>query len=360
MDHGLLSHWISQIRRSGRLLHSPFDDVSDADGSIATLDYTLEELQGNLASVSTQQNQGYVNISRAIWIRSGGRVQLPVVIKSWPLRPKPRQQGSMEEALDACVLRMVREARTWRSLSHPNIVTLYGWKIHGPDNNPCVIMPSYQNGDLAHFVSRAKPSNTERLQLLMQVADALIYMHKPRSKHGHPIVHGDIKASNVLLSDDTPKRALLADFGAARIADGPGGTTELNTSSQNGGTVGYKAPERYEPEHDASKRRVVYKPITASDVYSFGGLVLEVLSGVAPFQGKKREQWLISSAVITNKTSPRNEHPAVPANATAWELMERCWTFEPKRRPTMSQVHEFLKAEYDYVRVSGDRLRCRA
>lgn len=182
---------------------------------------------------------------------------------------------------------MVREAIRWLSLSHKHILPLYGWKEEGPKQGyPCIVMPYMQKGDLASYIKRPEPatSNMERLKLvsaqliqmdercrydwpdrvvlpidlqLCQVANALVYLHKER------VVHGDLKAQNVLIGDDN--NALLCDFGAARVADA--GKSGLTTGSQNAGTEGYKAPERYEDN---------YKPDEASDVYSFGGLIVEV------------------------------------------------------------------------------------
>ncbi|KAG8856343.1 hypothetical protein FRB96_006494 [Tulasnella sp. 330] len=378
MVEGFVRQLISRIRRSKRLIHR-FDDDNLESGSSSrsenewptnTLYYTSEEIQGEITICELMQNSGFADVVRGIWTPPKSGIKHEVIIKSWPLRPKPRQVGDKDAVLDASIVRMIREARTWLSLSHPNIMPIYGWKIEGPwgNNCPCIIMPYMTNGDLLSYLFKSKPipSNAERMELLIQIAEALLYIHTPsrpkksaKKKDSHAkisIVHGDIKASNVLISDDIPKRALLGDFGAARIADGPGGNSGLATSSQDGGTVGYKAPERYRKYGDDEGE---YKPITASDVYSFGGLVLEVLSGIPPFQGMQRADYVVTIAILEKKMSPREEHPLIHPDAKVWDLMERCWTFDPESRPGMSEVLESLKVEHAFVTSHEDRLELR-
>lgn len=100
------------------------------------------------------------------------------------------------------------------------------------------------------------------------MAKAVVYLHTPKKRQkGAVHVHGDIKARNVLV-DLGPKgtlHAYLTDFGGARVQDLI--ESGFSTSSSRYGTPGYKAPERYECK-DVSE--------PAIDVYSFGGLIVEV------------------------------------------------------------------------------------
>jgi eukaryotic-like serine/threonine-protein kinase len=91
-----------------------------------------------------------------------------------------------------------------------------------------------------------------------QVADALRYVH------GHGVVHRDVKPSNVLLGDDG--RVLLADFGLAKLTTGAAGLTATGLTM---GTAAYLAPEQV--------RRADVGP--ATDVYAFGLVLLEALTG---------------------------------------------------------------------------------
>lgn len=89
----------------------------------------------------------------------------------------------------------------------------------------------------------------------------------------NPIIHRDIKASNILISENL--RAKVADFGFARLSDDPGAT---HISTQVKGTAGYMDPEYLR----------TYQLTEKSDVYSFGVLLVEMMTGRHPIEPKKQ------------------------------------------------------------------------
>ncbi|RZC56491.1 hypothetical protein C5167_015349 [Papaver somniferum] len=110
-----------------------------------------------------------------------------------------------------------------------------------------------------------------RLDIVIDVAHAITYLHMYTD---HPIIHRDIKSSNILLTENL--RAKVADFGFARLAaDTDSGATHVSTQVK--GTAGYLDPEYLQ----------TYQLTEKSDVYSFGVLLVEVVTGRRPIEPKR-------------------------------------------------------------------------
>ena len=161
--------------------------------------------------------------------------------------------------------KFLAEARILAALRHPNIVrvTDYGTT---KDGRPWLAMDFIDGTTLAERLARPDPPTPEEsLSIYRDIRDALSHCHS------HGIVHGDLKAENVLLCEDG--RAVLSDFGISRILDAKMRTNlELTGSCEVGGfgTAYALAPEC----RDGS-------PATPrSDVYSFGVLMFKVVTGI--------------------------------------------------------------------------------
>ncbi|KAG8925978.1 hypothetical protein FRC02_009291 [Tulasnella sp. 418] len=217
--------------------------------------------------------------------------------------------------------RLNREVKLWHSLSHPNIIPLCGFKT-GTD--PWLVMPWYENGDALTWLMRNPKASKTRV--LAETAEALKYLHSK------DIVHADLKANNVLIKDDG--HAVLCDFGVAKIVRDTGAVDY--TQAWNYGCVGFIPPESISVEDGW----VVVE--TPRDVYAFGGLIVQLYSGNAPFYSLRNSHHLIIKAIgLEHKTSPREEHPNVPD--WAWELAEGCWTTNCTKRPTIAAVLKVLE-----------------
>ncbi|KAK7265832.1 hypothetical protein RJT34_33456 [Clitoria ternatea] len=142
---------------------------------------------------------------------------------------------------------------------HPNLVTLYGWCLNGSEK--ILIYEYIEGGSLEDVVSdKTRLTWRRRLEVAIDVASALVYLHHECYP---PIVHRDVKASNVLLDKDG--KAKVTDFGLARVVN----VGDSHVSTMVAGTVGYVAPEYGQ----------TWQATTKGDVYSFGVLVMELATG---------------------------------------------------------------------------------
>uniref|UniRef100_A0ACD5XMD9 Uncharacterized protein n=1 Tax=Avena sativa TaxID=4498 RepID=A0ACD5XMD9_AVESA len=149
------------------------------------------------------------------------------------------------------------------NITHPNLVKLYGCCVDG--GQKMLVYNYLENNSVAKTLFGNARSSIRfdwrtRVKICIGVADGLAYLHEEVRPH---IVHRDIKASNVLLDKDlNPK---ISDFGLAKLF--PGNMTHIST--RVAGTLGYLAPE-YAIRGQLTKK---------ADVYSFGVLLLEIVSG---------------------------------------------------------------------------------
>uniref|UniRef100_A0A0D9W1T3 Protein kinase domain-containing protein n=1 Tax=Leersia perrieri TaxID=77586 RepID=A0A0D9W1T3_9ORYZ len=159
-------------------------------------------------------------------------------------------------------------------LRHRNVVPLVGWSY---EKGELLLIYEYMpNGSLdQQLFPKNKPGHilswTTRYNIVMDIAAGLHYVHH---EHEHMVLHRDIKASNIML--DSAFHARLGDFGLARIVVGhdKNSYTDLAVA----GTWGFIAPE-YSVSHKATRK---------TDVYAFGVLVLEIVTGrraICKFQG---------------------------------------------------------------------------
>ncbi|KAL6658876.1 hypothetical protein ACP70R_002916 [Stipagrostis hirtigluma subsp. patula] len=157
----------------------------------------------------------------------------------------------------------VAELTAISDIVHENLITLVGCCAEG--SHRILVYNYLENNSLAHTLLGSGRSNIRfnwraRVKIAVGVARGLAYLHEVIRP---PIIHRDIKASNILLDKDlTPK---ISDFGLARLL--PPNATHVST--RVAGTIGYLAPEY------AMRGQVTKK----SDIYSFGVLLLEIVSG---------------------------------------------------------------------------------
>ncbi|XP_050276601.1 cysteine-rich receptor-like protein kinase 2 [Quercus robur] len=148
------------------------------------------------------------------------------------------------------------------SVEHKNLVRLLGCSCSGPES--LLVYEFLPNKSLDRFIfdaNRGKALNWEkRYEIIVGTAEGLVYLHE-NSKNR--IIHRDIKASNILL--DSRLRAKIADFGLARSFE----EDQSHISTAIAGTLGYMAPE-YLAHGQLTEK---------ADVYSFGVLLLEIVTG---------------------------------------------------------------------------------
>jgi serine/threonine protein kinase len=161
------------------------------------------------------------------------------------------------------VERFRREARAVAQLSHPNIVTVID--RGEADGHQFIVFEFIDGENLKELVGRTGPLPVRRaIELGIAVADGLAFAHE------HDLVHRDVKPQNVLLNGDG--EAKVTDFGIARSLDVEHGVTQTGTVM---GTSNYLSPEQ------ASGKQVT----PATDVYSLGVVLYELLTAEVPFPG---------------------------------------------------------------------------
>jgi TolB-like protein/tRNA A-37 threonylcarbamoyl transferase component Bud32 len=164
--------------------------------------------------------------------------------------------------------RLVREARAAATLDHPNICSIY--EVGEADDRSFIAM-QYIEGETLDARIKSKPLELkESLTIAAQIADALA------EAHSHGIIHRDIKPSNIMIT--SRGQAKVMDFGLARVIAGPvdseAETQSLLTSAGTiVGTVPYMSPEQVRGEALDGR----------SDIFSFGVVLYEMLSGRQPF-----------------------------------------------------------------------------
>jgi serine/threonine protein kinase len=201
--------------------------------------------------------------------------------------------------------RFLREGRFAAKLSHPNVVAVFD--TGELDGLPYLVMEHVEGASLAEALARrgALPPD-EVAELGRQACAGLAHAH------GHGLVHRDVKPQNLLLRADGVLK--VADFGIARASDAGATLTQAGTLL---GTATYMAPEVANGE-----------PATpASDLYSLGAVLYELLAGVPP-----RRVESLADVVATQPIRPVHELvPGTPLDlATA---VMRCLEPDPRRRP---------------------------
>ena len=137
---------------------------------------------------------------------------------------------------------------------------------------------------------------------------------------------------------DKDGNARLADFGLLTIVS-DSTYAETTTSSEGSGTMRWMSPELLDPEEFGSKDG---RPTKASDCYALGMVILEVLTGQAPFPYCTAP--VVMRKIIKGERPDRPQGPeAVWFTDDMWGLLKQCWSSEPKLRPTVESVLERLK-----------------
>jgi serine/threonine-protein kinase len=218
------------------------------------------------------------------------------------------------------VERFRREARAVAQLSHPNIVTVID--RGEADGHQFIVFELIDGENLKELIGRTGPLPVERaVELAVAVAAGLTFAHE------HGLVHRDVKPQNVLLNGDG--EAKVTDFGIARSLDVERGMTQTGTVL---GSSSYLSPEQ------ASG-----KPVTvATDVYSLGVVLYELLTAEVPFPG---DNFVAVAMKHLNEPPPDilERRPDVPLRLAA--ALERALEKDPAHRfPTMEEFAAELQA----------------
>lgn len=211
--------------------------------------------------------------------------------------------------------RFRREIQLAAKLQHPHIVPLLSsGEVAGM---PYFTMPFIEGESLrARLAREGELPVNEAVRILRHVAAALSYAHK------HGVVHRDIKPDNVMLTEDF---ALVTDFGVAKaVSESSQG--DATSSSLTGHGLALGTPAYMSPEQAVADPTVDHR----ADVYSWGIMAYEMLTGWPPFSGKSPQATLAAQAVEAPDPIQRKRPGLPPALA---DLVMRCLQKRPADRP---------------------------
>ncbi|XP_058787924.1 calmodulin-binding receptor-like cytoplasmic kinase 2 [Vicia villosa] len=229
------------------------------------------------------------------------------------------------------------EINTLSKIEHLNLVRWHGYLEHGDEK--IIVIEYVNNGTLREHLDGVRGNGLEigkRLDVAIDVAHAVTYLHMYTD---HPIIHRDIKASNILITDGL--RAKVADFGFARLGSEDPNATHVSTQVK--GTAGYLDPDYMRTRQLSEK----------SDVYSFGVLLVEMMTGRYPVEPKKplNERVTIKWAmqllkqgeeVIAMDPRLRRSSASNKAVQKVLKLAFQCLAPVRRSRPTMQNCAEVL------------------
>lgn len=210
------------------------------------------------------------------------------------------------------IARFQREARASAKLSHPNIVQIYSVDI---ESDPAYMAMEYVDGEtLESRLQRGGALSWQHaLNVVSQVAAALA------CAHAAGIVHRDIKPANVLI--DKNNRVRVADFGIAKVL---GAQTKLTSAQHTVGSPCYMSPEQCG----------VGEVTPASDLFSLGIMLYEMLTGTLPFKG---ESSLAVMRQITTENLPALDQHVKGTPQTVQELLDALAARDPALRYSSAQ-----------------------
>ncbi|KDQ51789.1 hypothetical protein JAAARDRAFT_139804, partial [Jaapia argillacea MUCL 33604] len=227
-----------------------------------------------------------------------------------------------------------KEAIVWRQLDHPNVLPFLGVDLKTFPEWPSLVMPWVEAGSLLDYISNIHPTEFSRRPLSPWVSGVLKGLSYLHSNH---IVHGDLRGANVLIND--MGLPCLADFGLAVFVEEAHGAA-LSTYQ---GTLRWLAPEVL----DANTPHREWRRKPSRDVYAFGSLCLEIISGLHPYSDITSDVAVLLF-ILEHKRPPRpvlRQSWKGIVDTYLWGVMERCWDENPANRPT-SEALLFLVEPY--------------
>uniref|UniRef100_A0A452TXM4 Mitogen-activated protein kinase kinase kinase n=1 Tax=Ursus maritimus TaxID=29073 RepID=A0A452TXM4_URSMA len=294
-------------------------------GSLPDFKYLLEIDFAELTLEEIIGIGGFGKVYRAFWIGD------EVAVKA--ARHDP------DEDISQTIENVRQEAKLFAMLKHPNIIALRGVCLKEP--NLCLVMEFARGGPLNRVLSGKRIPPDILVNWAVQIARGMNYLHDEAIV---PIIHRDLKSSNILIlqkvenGDLSNKILKITDFGLAR-------EWHRTTKMSAAGTYAWMAPEVI--------RASMFSK--GSDVWSYGVLLWELLTGEVPFRGI--DGLAVAYGVAMNKL-------ALPIPSTCPEpfakLMEDCWNPDPHSRPSFTNILDQLTTieESGFFEMPKDSFHC--
>ncbi|CAN6461608.1 unnamed protein product [Victoria cruziana] len=229
------------------------------------------------------------------------------------------------------------EIKTLASVEHLNLVRFLGYLEQ--DEERIIVVEYVSNGTLRDHLDGLNGDTLDlaaRLDIAIDVAHAVTYLHMYAD---HPIIHRDVKSSNILITENL--RAKVADFGFARLGASDAGVTHVSTQVK--GTAGYLDPEYLR----------TYQLTEKSDVYSFGVLLIEIITGRRPIESKREAKERITTrwamkkfaegeAIMTLDPKLKRDPATNMVMEKIFQLALQCLAPSRHDRPIMRRCGEVL------------------
>ncbi len=243
--------------------------------------------------------------------------------------------------------RFQREAKVLASLSHPGIGAIHGLEESG--GRQYLILEYIEGETLAERLIRGPIPIDEALALARQIAEAL------EAAHDKGVIHRDLKPGNIMVTPEGAAKVL--DFGLARTGEGPSSSTNAARAAAIADSPTITAPVRH---HSPTVPGVIMgtagymspeqargKPVDRrSDIFSFGCVLFEMLSGEQPFGGETATDAL--GAILHREPDWKQLPPSTPARVR--ELLTNCLAKERRNR-----LHDIGDARLELDRAIGGR-----
>jgi tetratricopeptide (TPR) repeat protein len=241
------------------------------------------------------------------------------------------QLGGSEAGDDALARRFRQERQILAGLEHPNIAHLLDGGST-PDGLPFLVMEFVDGVPIDRFLAERKPALREILQLFRTACSPVSYAHR------NLVVHRDLKPGNILVTaDGTPK---LLDFGIAKLLDGSAERTQTGAGAM---TLEYASPEQVRGAAIT----------TATDVYSLGVLLYELLGGVRLYRDTSGAMEL-AQAICTEIPQPLSARTGRRFDSDLENIVQMALRKEPERRyASVEQFSEDLRLYMEGYPVSA-------
>ncbi|KAG9454711.1 hypothetical protein H6P81_007615 [Aristolochia fimbriata] len=333
--------YLKKRRMGDDLKRSSRDDSWDLK-SFRVLTFTGEEILNGIKDENVIGRGGSGNVYRVVL---GNRAELAVK-HIWTTNAGPTSGGGAPKSSSPMLGKrrpaaksseLEAEVATLSSVRHVNVVKLY-CSITSEDSSLLVYeyLPNGSLWDRLHSSEKAELDWRRRWEIAMGAAKGLEYLH-----HGceRPIIHRDVKSSNILLDESFKPR--IADFGLAKIVRSDAVNKDA-TGHVIAGTHGYIAPEY----------GYTYRVTEKSDVYSFGVVLMELVTGKKPMEPEFGENkdlvWWVSSRMRSRESVVSVVDPRIPESlredaVKMLRVAVLCTARLPALRPSMRTVVQMLE-----------------
>ncbi|KAG9406671.1 hypothetical protein AC1031_002991 [Aphanomyces cochlioides] len=302
-------------RRARRVLVQP-GDFDSTESSVKTTRAQQEVEVSQPLPLSLRINFADVTLGAVIGQGAFGRVHKG----TWRNRPVAVKLLICQELKRDILEEFKSEVKIMSVLRHPNICQLLGACMEPP--NRCLVVELVPRGSLWDVLRKHRFLHVAmRVRFILHTAKGMSYLHNFEP----PILHRDLKSPNLLVDRDYSVK--ISDFGLSRVK------AYVQTMTGSCGTMQWMAPEVLGNEKYTEK----------ADVFSFGIVMWECLTGKCPYEGMPQIQ--AAQRILKNEL-----RPAIPRSCPAYlaKLMKACWAHDPQVRPSFLQILCALQEE-EYV-----------